>query len=707
MSEPVTASPLSGDAPDADLHAPKNDEEGGEFNSPIYSESTDLMLQELVDAVMNGCVNEDSDEEEGAIDEEEVPFERVKETVQTSNCLLLLNLPLEFSMEQLVPKVTKYAIIKYCFSSKPTEATFIFSTNAIAAQAKQLLDGIKLKNRTIQAMLVAGESHLPPPQAPNLRMNNYAGNKMHANNPPVVHHRRMTPAPPVSYPRPPPPHPLFTTPPVPPVPQSRYGTFGIPQCRYGTSDSQEMRQSSNRIQFGRLVHALQGKTLVDILNSNVPISDWQPDQSFEEQQLNFDKLHEASGVTNRYLIVGGLDPEITSSIEAASEWLSKITPKRAEIEITNMPSYIDPSECDSSLYLHVTLPRRADCTHVMQTILSQGLAKICKYGAPRKALESIWLGNIVELCGYCKDEDDLKRFMEHFGPVKYVCLRYERGCGFVSYGDISSSIEARNKLVGLCLSGNRHYAINVDFAIADTRIPHEDASTNFKRNVAYQSPDVRDALVSALLSKTQGDEVARKLLSDNNNDRKEVLALISATGRKRPMHGRPDRQDRMDRQDYKWARGPHKRVAPPDHGPPEHVKRRYINNGPQKLFCQLFKRGKLICSVSAIFIRGDCNCVLPTKLDVNQRANPERLANNLSKQSEVSLWQLGADTKDDCPKYNGLCDYLITKNRVALVQEGDFEIYICPPCQQFVDMLRMPDSDYMYAYIMPKDGNQL
>lgn len=124
---------------------------------------------------------------------------------------------------------------------------------------------------------------------------------------------------------------------------------------------------------------------------------------------------------------------------------------------------------------------------------------------------------------------------------------------------------------------------------------------------------------------------------------------------------------------------------------------------PQRmLICDLLKRGKPICKVSAVFMRGDSSHRLPQRLDVNQRANPERLANYLQKVPELSLWQLGADSTEDSVKYDGLCDYLISKNRVALVQDGPYEIYIVPPSDKYSLVSSLPDTQFMYAYVLPK-----
>lgn len=146
--------------------------------------------------------------------------------------------------------------------------------------------------------------------------------------------------------------------------------------------------------------------------------------------------------------------------------------------------------------------------------------------------------------------------------------------------------------------------------------------------------------------------------------------------------------------------------------------------GDLLLVCRVFKQGQHVCSMSAKFILGDPTLQPPARLDVNQRANLERLQSQLwrgasrsrdsssSPPSAVaaagggaarfSVWQMGADSRADSREYDRLCDYFIGKQRVGLLENTTTAIYMVPPNPKYIHPLGLPDSNFMYAFVISK-----
>ncbi|AFZ80509.1 hypothetical protein BEWA_033640 [Theileria equi strain WA] len=720
-----TATILENDIP----QVPDQEETNSGHVSQKMSENVELLcdMVKSLKQLEEDVAPDSDDSEEGAIVEDEVPFERLPDPGCQSNIVHLLNIPPEVDFSKIVSLISKYEeIVNHCFISGATELKIIFKSFFLASEAKTQLDNLKLHNRRIQAIYSKADEYNPKiPPAPHYDPN-YNQRFFRSHDMPMI-----PPAPPV--PPVPPIPPSLPLPPLPlanpPLPPTRGGHF-----RSFNDD----RQAPNRIYFGRFISKMEGKTLSEIVNGQQPLSNWSSDQSVEEQQFEFDKIVEEYGITNRYLIVGGLPPEVTSSADAAYEWLSKLTDSVVDIDIVSMPNY-EPNI--SNPYLHLTFQKRVDCQNLMTKITELGDGLLCKYAAPRRAIDSLWIGNIAEICGYCRNEEELSIFLSTFGDVRGFRLIPERLCVFVTYIHKVDAIRARNSLLGLSLSGNRSAALNVDFSTSEPRTQR--SYRRSERDASSQS--LGGKLLAAIQKRSDGDLLIKKLLSNDS----DILPDLSNTRHHSRNSSRVDRFGRTirdhSRHEYHrshpydrshdrshssrhghydddvqpWSRGrkragsfmrdddvKHRRHASPPKEPVEdRVPEAPSSPSRQTLMCKLLKRGKPICNVSAVFVRGDASHKLPNMLDVNQRANPERLKNTLQKGPELSLWQLGADTRDDSVKYDGLCDYLISKSRVALVQEGPYEIYIVPPFKDYVDMLSMPDSQFMYAYMLPKGGN--
>lgn len=100
----------------------------------------------------------------------------------------------------------------------------------------------------------------------------------------------------------------------------------------------------------------------------------------------------------------------------------------------------------------------------------------------------------------------------------------------------------------------------------------------------------------------------------------------------------------------------------------------------------------------------------PSVLDVNQRANLDRLQTHLrrgayqsssptsstsdggggsSSNARYSVWQLGADTRLDSRQYDELCDYFINKERVGLLESSTQAIYMVPPNPKYIRPLNV------------------
>lgn len=522
-----------------------------------------------------------------------------------------------------------------------------------------------------------------------------------------------------------------------------------------------------KLQFGRNLSKREGKSLCELLEAMPQVSQWLPDQTPEEQQRHYDDINAEYGITNRYMIIGGLPESATETISAACEWISTHTKKKVEVEICQMEQYALDKGVENDKFLHITFQRRADCSELFTTIITNCPGVICKYAAPRKAFDTIWMGNLTDLFSYCRDEFEIKELCARIGELRVFRYSPDKSCCFVTYASIEDAIKARNRLLGISFTPVKSLALNVDFTLdLAPRFPKKSRLPQDYRGSERGdlSQKLGERLLSALQRRSDGDIVIRQLLDGKEGDAVNLLAKQGGRPGQYPPYdgGRPGPYSRQPPRGQHsppygrtpWSRNRNKRTYSPIPPPPEHYKHRKYDAGhedvyeedmrrgkdeyddvnvtgsphtestsynqdkrqtpqpkespqakqkPSKTYmCDLLKRGKPICKVSAIFVRGDVSHRVPQVLDVNQRANPERLANYLQKGPELSLWQLGAENSEDSVKYDGLCEYLVSKKRVALVQEGPYEIYIVPPSDTYSMVPNLPDTQFMYAYILPK-----
>ncbi|KAK1937329.1 hypothetical protein X943_001018 [Babesia divergens] len=752
---------------------------------PSISEEDITRLQEIVDLVIEignnvSQAQDGDDEEEGAIEEDDVPFERVPDVDLNSNIVHMLNMPPEMDMDALVSKVGAMSgVVHHCYCFRPTEVKIIFVSVSMANEAKRMLDSIKIHNRTIQAVLSTPDELKPHQQPlplppgigntvmPPAFMMQHSSNRRGAL--PMLRAQPGYPIPPSyapgvsvqSSPRKMSHH--SSVPPAPLPPPSRHEEgqehHGIHPS--GTTTIGHSYETHMRTIFGKNIDKREGKSLFELLESIPSICNWSPDQTLEEQQRHYDMLNAEFGVTNRYMILGGLPDSATENIDAASAWLETYTRKRADIEISPNEQYFTDTGFTGSRLLHLTFQRRSDCTEVYQMFTTRHPDVLCKYAAPRKAYGTLWVGNLSDVLSYCKDQYDFKDLCARLGELKIFRFLQDKGCCFITYATVEDAINVRNRLLGASFTHGRPMGLNVDFTIDMAprfqNRPRQDFGDSKPRDRDDISQKLGERLLSALQRRSDGDMVIRQLLEGRDSDAVNIISKSNhktyppqrsyegrhgdysrgshasshersawSKTRKRPhssdLSPEPYKQRKQRNTPYGTAldqsasskrmhesgHSTRRSSTPPPPMEEERVSEQQSESGAHKskpqrmLICDLLKRGKPICKVSAIFMRGDSSHRLPQRLDVNQRANPERLANYLQKVPELSLWQLGADSAEDSVKYDGLCDYLISKNRVALVQDGPYEIYIVPPSDKYSLVSNLPDTQFMYAYVLPK-----
>ncbi|EDO05686.1 uncharacterized protein BBOV_IV000880 [Babesia bovis T2Bo] len=701
-------------------------------------------------------IAEDEDEE-GAVEEDEVPFERIADHITHSRVVQLLNLPPEIEVNAICAIIGGIdSIVVRCYSLNPSEINIVFVSPAIADEARKRLDSMKVHNRTIQAILCIDEEHI----SERVPMRLHPGPVIP---PPII----LPPLPPVKMP-----HPMRHLPmippiyPIPPFPPKGAPPLPIrPPVRIPEHKDRRMPPVPRMVGppvephgkglFGRNIHKRMGKSLMELLSAIPQVSHWSPDQPMEDQQRNYDVLNKDYGIINRYLLVGGLPGGVTDGINEAKNWLSTYTSKKVEIEICRMEGYAKDLGLASDTFLHLTMHRRTDCIDIRSLLTVKCPEVICRYSGPRKAYASLWIGNVADTLSYCHDELELKDLLSRIGDLRTFKYSTDKSCVFVTYGNSDNANKARNRILGASFSGVNALGLNVDFTVD---VPGSRYGQKYKAAPVDArgsgdndlSQKLGERLLSALQKRSDGDVVIRQLLDGRDGDAMNILAKGSSRygssrgyesrysdnyrhgrgGHSSPSRTPWDRSHKRGRMSPEYDRDNKYRKPGPMHGkfspngrdddrrsriqspispipkepdessvPPVEPAR---PKQPRSVVCDLLKRGKPICKVSAQYVRGDISHKIPEMLDVNQRANPERLANYLLKAPELSMWQLGAECSDDSVKYDSLCDYLISKNRIALVQEGPYDIYIVPPSENATLTQYIPNSQFMYAFVLPK-----
>uniref|UniRef100_A0A3B0MIC5 Spen paralogue and orthologue SPOC C-terminal domain-containing protein n=1 Tax=Theileria annulata TaxID=5874 RepID=A0A3B0MIC5_THEAN len=844
---------------------PPPDSDGYGFEDQISSEEIAECLSEIIDSLMDlskQLEDQDDEEEEGAIREEEVPFERVPEEVNMGNVLLFLNLPPEFDTKRLTETLTKYPtlISNVSFLDK-TKLKVFFTSYKGAQETKTKLDSVKLYNRRLQVIFAPDKYTINAPKYLNIPLNlsnNRHGSVNHHHN--FVNHQNY------------------------PSQQNQFRGFGSnsvipppPSVPYTGPPQERFKISFNRY---KLVNTTMSQLLTQIFNEGnfEPGSQslqWDDSSTFYQNQLKFDKLFEKFGLTTRYVMVGKLNDSVFENSTTVHDFLSNFTNSSYTYEIVTLPSsYLSSvthsgtntnntngvervengfntnsttnvNSTDDEKWLYVVFDKNRDglnfynkvCGYVSggNSETPNGEAKrklLVRYACPLGSLDSLWIGNVCEFCGYFRNEDEVYSFFNNLGNLKHFKLVYESNCIFLTFQSKQTSVKVYNLLNALSPrmvirlltstssngSSNGSSSLVERFCTLTTDVDNDSmglmkedlVSVDFTVSKSENSFALGQKLLNAIKRRTDSQELIEKLL--NTNDVSSILSENSISNRR--THGsygsygsyapRRRERSRYDRRPYRdeYGREPYRekdrnsrehnkyrqrypiskesrvdrfgrtirtydksrRDEPwkynyhsgdsdnnlQDKMDPEarkrskergrdpnyndtpktsHLNEPYLSDQPvldqvemdidrsdspstssvsggkygKKLdYCQLLKRGKFICRVGCEFVRGDRAHKLPELLDVNQRANPERLKNYLTKSAELSLWKLSADCKEDNQKYDSLCEYLISKNRVALVQQGPYEIYIVPPQEQYIQMLNTPDSQFMYAYVLSK-----
>ncbi|BAM38635.1 uncharacterized protein TOT_010000103 [Theileria orientalis strain Shintoku] len=771
-------------------------------------EQTDDLLLEMGD-LLNALVQlsseleeKEEDEEEGAIREDEVPFERLPELNPESSVLLLVNLPPELDSSRVLSLFKDSKLVTSVTLISKTQVKVFFRSQRIAAEAKSRLDNIKLYNRRLQALYardIFANNYVPPPAYPPMAQppgnyNRMPNNFQNRNN-------------------------FF--PHVPPPPNKTYT---------------RLPQDKGKLIFNKykLLNVTLQQLLLEFYNKMNLVpgtgkSKWDETKSFFENQVAFDRVYQKLGITTRYILIGNLKEDIMENSESVYDFLSRFTNNSYTYQIVKLPynyaSRPDSESLEDRKWLHVVFEKNRDgsgffnkLNHLINYKREQGNMEaedpdnvkdlVLKYSCPLSATESLWISNVHEFCGYFKSEDDVYGFFNSLGVVKNFKLVYDAGCIFVTFQnkDITTRIyNFLNTLSPKRVIKVSSYTNSRNNPGAPERVDLEAELYPLEKDTDVLNVDfsgktensfvLGQKLLNAIKRRADSQEVIDRLLKSNDisnfmsepqskrqrtpyprdsyrdsyregrdsRDNRDSRDLREGYGRDRDREFNRFRQrypinkERVDRfgrtirnydrmrRDEPWkgpkghpndsvhpyrdpgARdsyleqpgaklGGQKGVGPgpevdapidaepfkprsPERPPPESP----AEGGKREMiYSKLLKRGKYICRVSCAFVRGDYDSKLPEMLDVNQRANPERLKNCLAKSSELSLWQLGADSKDDSDKYDSLCDYLISKNRVALVQQGPYDVYIVPPNDSYVEMLQTPDANFMYAYLLPR-----
>ncbi|SJK85762.1 conserved Plasmodium protein, unknown function [Babesia microti strain RI] len=687
-----------------------------------------LILDELA-AKFTGLANSKNDsamddDEEGAIQEDFVPFLRISHDCPPSQSLHILNLPPEMDLEVLNNLLLLHPqLFKKSFTFETNKLHVICRSLAIAKTARDKLDGLVLMNREIQVVYAPrvdstnmfGLSKLaapPPPLPPEAQPNYMFGRGGPAYNSSIL------------------PLPNFKSNP------SLFG-MGIPPPPPNGPPSHLFKNKDKYILDNK-------KTILSLLNNPSP-SQWNETQSIIDRHQEFTDLHKKHGFVQRYLLLQDLNasvvtPDLETWIKNSCGYPYPQVHLFDPADLTN-GKLLDLNETQQGIpenfTLHLCFNTRKQSLDAHRSLIELHPDLSIQHTAPYLPTNTLWIGNLGDILRLNSDVSQVKELLGSFGTItNFKCLN-ESNCVFVSYQDIQSAIKARNQLLAVPLSASSHSSnvMNVDFSSSFITV----MAKNQQRSLIDQESngDIEQRLISALKATPEGEKLLEEFLSGSSKH-SSIHDLVSTLHNgNRPRYDdqrsgsdrfRRDRYDRQRGRGYSERRSdgdfdrynaprvdrfgrmirdsypkdsfdttPRKRTPPSIEIDTTNLKRAKH----QSIVCQLLKRGKEICKVSAVFISGDSTIYIPQTLDVNQRAHPERLSTLLDKSARVSLWQLGADTRQDSVQYDKLCDYLITKNRVALLQHDNLQVYIVPPCDKYIDTLKVPDANFMYCYLIP------
>ncbi|CRG94436.1 conserved Plasmodium protein, unknown function [Plasmodium gallinaceum] len=128
----------------------KNDDDKKDDNSENYDSC--LNENEINEKIENILNNLSSDEEEGEVVEDEIPYERVKENNEENKEIILLNIYSEISDKNLNLLLSIFGKIKnICMDDNERIHVLFFNINS-AKKAKNYLDNLKIKNRRMQVI---------------------------------------------------------------------------------------------------------------------------------------------------------------------------------------------------------------------------------------------------------------------------------------------------------------------------------------------------------------------------------------------------------------------------------------------------------------------------------------------------------------------------------------------------------------------------
>ncbi|CRG98636.1 conserved Plasmodium protein, unknown function [Plasmodium relictum] len=131
----------------------KKDKEDDDKKGDI-SENYDLCLDEneINEKIENILNNLSSDEEEGEVVEDEIPYERVKENNEENKEIILLNIYSEISDKNLDMLLNIFGKVKNIYMDDNEGIHVLFFNISSARKAKSYLDNLKIKNRRMQVI---------------------------------------------------------------------------------------------------------------------------------------------------------------------------------------------------------------------------------------------------------------------------------------------------------------------------------------------------------------------------------------------------------------------------------------------------------------------------------------------------------------------------------------------------------------------------
>jgi len=427
-----------------------------------------------------------------------------------------------------------------------------------------------------------------------------------------------------------------------------------------------------------------------------PISRWSDRLSFEEQLEDFMKMPRR-GMYNRYLVLGKLPPELRTG-ENIWRLMQPVQKDIVQVEMLT---------CFGKPVAHVTL-RSATAAAAMHRLCEQNHKNLTvAFAPPRKATTTLWLGNVDDFV----PRKSLESVLASYGKVLHG-LRYlpARTCAFATFGEVSSSIAARNSLYGLEVQKNQY--LNIDFVDdVDAQAAPPDAWGMWgggapawppppwgmpgmppwgHRPPWAPPPGIAWGMPGGpgMPPMHAGPNWRPPRDSDHwrNSDAVPGARLVE---RSKKGRARQDSASRSPREGKKKDKEGSKGDEPDQRN--------------TKFKVKLYKMGEFCCNIVANFVKGkESPESLTNKLQIDQRTKIDHCRAHMERAGALStVWHFSAADRRDCAAYDALCDYFVEKQRVGLVQTPSYYIYIVPPTEKYLKELSLPASNFVVGLQIP------